>query len=212
MRHIFYVEGYSEENFIESFLLFNNFEYTKDIGEFISENARIYLKNCKSDSAIRPSILKDKWWIQKINPTSATIWVVCDLEEFSCYRSLATTYKEFLVEEGIRHKLIIINSRPNLETIYFENIEHIFKTVLALHNTTFPQNILQDPSQLTKHELILNPDNKHIYCLKNFCRENLKNFNKNEFSEKFFFSFFPSSDATTRLSICERLEYYLSIL
>jgi len=212
MRHIFYAEGYSEENFLESFLLSNNFEYTKDLGEFRSHSTTIYLKNCKSDSAIKPSLIEDKWWIQEISTMTASLWVACDLNDSMCYRELATEYRNFLTEQEIHQNLILINSRPNLENIYFENREHILNTVLALHNTTFPQNTFFSVEQLSNIDLIRQPSSSKIDSLKRFCRINLGGrFNKNEFSKKFFSSLFSAS-TTNNISICNRLEHYLSTL
>lgn len=210
MRHLFFVEGFSEENFIESFLLFNNFEFTKDIGEFRTSYKEAYVENCRNDSTIKPSIKKNIWWIKELEPPESKVWIISDLNEDICFSSNKNDYINFFQENEILQELILVNSKPSLEHSYFDNPDHILKTVLSIHNTMFPSNQLQTIGDLDQTDLISVDQTNKFEALKTFCRANLKgHFNKKEFSEKFFFSI-HRDNPDGFIDISRRLENHLS--
>lgn len=202
MRNLFYVEGFSEVAFVRSYLISNSVSFSEDVADLLSHKVNNYIKNCKSESAIKPAILKDKWIFEQLSGSELQVFIVSDTEEFPCYTSFKEDFNDFTTNENINTNFIFINSKPKIEYEYFDDIEHIKSTVKSIKNTlclnqsSGTQNVIVGPELLTE-----NRSNKYIK-LENFCRANYKNFSKRQFAEKYFYSL-HAANKTIRIS--ERL-------
>lgn len=203
MRNLFYVEGFSEVALVRSFMISNSLAYSEDIADLLNNNVMNYIKNCKSDSAIKPSVLKDKWIFDQLSGTDMQVWIVSDTEDFPCYKSYKEDFQNFSTNEQINANFIFINSKPKIEFEYFDDIEHIKATVRSIKNQL---NISQSDSgqnSLDKIELLTESRGNNYIKLENFCRANYNNFSKRQFAEKYFYSL-HAANKTIRIS--ERLK------
>ena len=85
-KYLIYTEGFSEWNFARSFLYSRGINFTEDIHEIMSET-NCFLKNCRSDSNIYPSLKRDSWWINEIN-VDTLIVIISDINEKNHYTPL----------------------------------------------------------------------------------------------------------------------------
>ncbi|MGE3975275.1 MAG: hypothetical protein AB7F59_12185 [Bdellovibrionales bacterium] len=203
----FYVEGFSEVNFIASLLRSKGIVFADDISEIVNGSKQVYLRNCKSDSYIKTALFKDKWLLNDNKQNDKRLWVVADLESFPCYTSFRTDIKDFMLQEAIDIDTVIVNSRPKLEYEYFDDIEHIKQTVLTLYNQGNPQSVLHSCNQLRNLQ-VLNDGSKNFSArIYEFCKENLNKYPKRAFSEKYFYSLHAQSKG---ISLTRRVEFYLT--
>lgn len=202
MRYLFYSEGYSEENLISAFLRSRGLPYSSDIAVPQQNSSSHYLRNCRSESNIKPALKEDSWWIKKIPIATTKLCVVADLEKIKCYSGYASDINGFVRNKlDLQHQILFVNSKPKMEFEYFDDRECIKGTVIALANMGNPARRLSMAS--LKHcGLIERPERDRVSALKKFCQENGGAFDKKQFSEKFFGRVFAGKG---KISIATRL-------
>lgn len=203
MKDLFYVEGFSEVAFVRSYMISNSIAFSEDVSDLLNNKVMIYIKNCKSDSAIKPSLLKDKWLLDQLSTPEVRVWIVCDIENFPCFTSFRNDFLKFTTNEKINANFIFINSKPKIEYEYFDDIEHIKTTVRSIKNTLNLNQSTITQNSLVKIELLTDTRINKYIKLENFCRANYNNFSKKLFAEKYFFSL-HSANKTIRIT--ERLK------
>jgi hypothetical protein len=206
--NLFFVEGYSEEHFIRSYLALSGLNWTIDVSEYLHARSNNYIINCKSDTTIMPTIRKNKWLFTQPALKGSIIWIVSDAGVYECFSSIYRAYETFFKEEDIKNNFYTIISKPYLEVQYFHNIEHIKHTVKALYNFRNPQNILDSADQLKENSLLTSNSPNKNNVLKDYCRINLGGFNKRTFAKKFFHSLHM---AKHEVPITSRLKRYLNL-
>lgn len=195
MKVLFYVEGKSEEHFVTQYLhsVGERSNISDDIYEFSSSSRKnIYVLNCESDSNVFPAIKKHSQFLKNLVKSNAVFLVVIrDINTEMCYRGFLQEISIFVNKIDSKIELRCINSKPGIETEYFENTENILDTVTSLKQNTYP---------LVDSDLIKNCKSNQFNDLKKFHRKNDLSFNKARFAEKYFARIFNSKAGHIRIS------------
>ena len=195
--YLFYTEGYSEYNFVKHFFYYKNFHFTKDFNEIIKGN-KYFLKNCKGDSNIFKSLKNDQWWIKELG--DILIIIVADTDNSPCFSKYKENIKDNFNELEINKKLKIINSKPDIEQVYLEDIKLLKKVIIAYHNQKSDLHIRKF-SKLQDSNLLTN-DCSDRHVIKKILHSNNIAMSKKNFSDKFFGNAFYKKRS---ISICQRI-------
>ena len=199
VKYFFYVEGYSECNFVESFLRWRlNVSAAKDIMEVNVKD--YYLKNCEGESSIYGVLRSNHWKIEEM--ADVTIVIVQDIGKSNCYNLFKKSAQGDLNEIGITKRLKVIALRPAMEQIYLED-KNLLKQVIKgyyNHNTIAEQ--VKEFGELKGADL-LTDDCRRGDIINNILKKNGVGMSKNKFSKKFFENAFKKN---AKLSIIERIE------
>jgi len=193
------VEGFSEYNFIKHYLKYNGKVFTEDFNEIRNHRELFFLKNCKSDSSIFPSLKNDQWWIEEL--TDVLIIIVSDLDHVPCYTSFKLNVQDEAKQLQLTKPFKIINSKPEIEQIYMENIPLLKKVIKSYYNQ-------ESINPVDNFEQLKNSDKLTFNCANRFIineilRVNGSSMSKKTFSDKFFANAFQQDFV---LSITQRLQ------
>ncbi len=178
----FFVEGESEEHFIEHLIRRHPFSMRieKDLVLFIDNQDEnlIYIENCHSVDKIPHRINEIYYQIER--SLTNKIFIICDVEELKCYvtrfNKIESILKSNIDKSEIRH----IYFKPMLECIYWDNPEIIERIITIDYREKFGTGRPTPTIELQR-------DSNHCqFNLKtSFANHSLK-FRKSLFSEKFF--------------------------
>lgn len=198
MNYLFYVEGFSEFNFIKNYLNINSIPFCEDFNEIVKHGGN-FVKNCKSDSNIFPSLKSDQWWIEELE--NCLIIIVSDTDSFPCFTKYKENTQSSLNEIQITKNYKIINSKPEIEQIYLEDIETLKEVIKGYHNQNSISPVATFQDLASSHLLTDNCEDRHV--TKEILRKNNISMSKNTFSDKFFATIISKGAS---LSIIQRLD------
>lgn len=192
MKYWFYVEGDSEQLFIEWLIrkCFHNITLCKNLTDFvkdISGNEICYIYNCESVNKVPYEISERNHWVER-SGTNA-IFVICDIEaELNCpierrkkildiMQELKNTYSPPVNEEKLR----FIFCDPTIEELYCYHAD-VTKSILEkLYKRKFGAEISSVDIGILGHET-----KSPVFKMKSFFLSHGLTYKETEFAENFF--------------------------
>lgn len=198
MNYLFYAEGYSEYNFIKHFLRNKNISFTKNFGEILNKGG-YFLKNCQGDSNIFPSLKNDQWWIEELSEKSIII-IIADTGRIPCYAEFKMNTEKQLKELKINKRFRTINSKPEIEEVYLEDINFLKEVMKSYYNQYSIGEQKNQFEDLIGFQDLTESCDRHV--IKTILKKNDVSMSKKRFSEKFFASAFQNH---IKISIIKRI-------
>lgn len=135
----FFVEGDSEEHFIEYLIRGHSFQMRieRDLSLFIeSQNENlVYIDNCHCVDKI-PHKINERYY-QIVRSGSRIIFIICDVEKLKCYRNRFNAIDTILKQEVDRGNLRHVYFKPMIECIYWDYPQIIERIILLEHRKKF---------------------------------------------------------------------------
>ena len=118
-----------------------------------------------------------------------------------CYKKYKEYIANSLEELKIKKKFKIINSRPEMEQIYLENLDFLKEVIKKYYNQK-SRTTIDNFSDLKKSDLLTN-DCQDRYVIQKILVSNQIGMSKKDFSESFFSSAFRNN---INISIEQRID------